>query len=85
MIESATHLGAAIRERRVLAGLTQVQLAAKANVSSRTLITIEKGHPRAELAGILALLRALDLSIELVQRPPDTDPTDLLDLAGSRL
>jgi len=84
-ISSATQFGAAIREHRLRAGLTQVELADKAGISSRTLIEIERGHPHGEVGRVLAVLRALDLSIALTPRPSNDDLGDVLDLAGHDL
>lgn len=61
-------LGAIIKQARKAAGLTQEVLAAQANVSRRTLITIENGHVRAELGLVLAVLRALDLELRVGPR-----------------
>lgn len=84
-ISSAKALGAAIRQARQHAGLTQIALAAKAGISSRTLIAIEAGHPGGELGRVLAVLRALDLAITLTPAPPTDSEPDLLGLAGRDL
>lgn len=85
VIGSAAQLGAAIRDHRVRASLTQAQLAARAGISSRTVIEIERGHPNGELGRVLAVLRALDLEITLTPRGAEGDADDLLDLAGRDL
>lgn len=84
-ISSAAQLGTAIREHRSRAGMTQVQLADRAGISSRTLIEIERGHPNGEIGRVLSVLRALDLTITLAPKPPADDADDLLDLAGRDL
>jgi len=74
-IQTPQRLGAAIRDARREAGLTQVQLAAKAGVSRAWLIEIEAGaSERAELGKVLATVRALDLCLEL--SPVDDAATD---------
>ena len=74
-VQTPQRLGAAIRDARRDAGLTQVQLAAKAGVSRAWLIEIEAGAgERAELGKVLATVHALDLSVELSPLdPPGTD------------
>ncbi|WP_175010060.1 helix-turn-helix transcriptional regulator [Cellulosimicrobium sp. TH-20] len=62
-------LGAALRERRERAGLTQAELAARANVSRDFVTEIERRRrPRAELMGVLSVIRALDADIIFVDR-----------------
>lgn len=64
-------LGAAIRDARKTAGLTQSQLADRAGVSRRWLITLENGKaPGAELTKILTTLAALDLQLTVDTAPP---------------
>lgn len=58
-------LGLLVRERRQDLRLSQVELAAHAGVSREWLLAVEKGHPRAELGKILALLAELGLSFDL--------------------
>ena len=67
-IHDPSSLGSAIKQARHRAGLTQEALAAQANVSRRTLITLESGHVRAELGLVLAVLRALDLELRIGPR-----------------
>ncbi|WP_432563928.1 helix-turn-helix transcriptional regulator [Kineococcus sp. SYSU DK003] len=78
-------MGAALRERRERAGLTQARLAASAGVSRAFVIDLERGRrPRAELNRVLAVVRALQVAIALVDA--DTrDTADILDeLLGDR-
>jgi len=84
-ISSAGQLGAAIRTHRRREGLTQVELAARAGIASRTLIEIERGHPHGEVGRVLAVLRALNLAITLTPVKSDRESGDLLDLAGQDL
>ncbi|WP_165217333.1 helix-turn-helix transcriptional regulator [Schaalia sp. ZJ1691] len=86
LIGNELELGAAIREHRDKAGLTQAELAARAGVSRAFIIDIERGRrPRAELGRVLALLRALEVSITLTAA--DTRSMDeILDaLVGDQL
>ncbi|MFE6235982.1 helix-turn-helix domain-containing protein [Cellulosimicrobium sp. NPDC057862] len=66
-IANEIQLGAALRERREHAGLTQGRLAGRAGVSRAFIIDLERGRrPRAELGRVLAVMRALDAAITLV-------------------
>ncbi len=82
-IENGIQLGAALRERREHAGLTQARLAERANVSRSFIIDLERGkRPRAELSRVLSVIRALDAAVTLsdVERQSTEDIlADLLD------
>lgn len=66
-VANEIQLGAALRERRKVAGLTQAALAERAKVSRAFIIDLERGRrPRAELNRVLAVVRALDAAIALV-------------------
>lgn len=72
-VRNEIELGAALRERRERAGLTQAQLAIRANVSRAFVIDVERGRrPRAELTRVLAVMRALDSAITLVDHRSQT-------------
>lgn len=75
-------LGAALRERRERAGMTQGRLAERAGVSRAFVIDLERGRrPRAELGRVLSVMRALDAAITLVDddhRDTDDILTELL-------
>lgn len=59
-------LGAAIRQARTQAGLTQAELAELAGVSRALVSGVESGaRPGAELQRVLAILRALGLGLVL--------------------
>lgn len=58
-------LGSLVRERRHDLQLSQQQLAHLAGVSRTWLVTVEAGHPRAELGKLLALLAELGLTLDL--------------------
>ncbi|ACZ20820.1 Helix-turn-helix protein [Sanguibacter keddieii DSM 10542] len=85
VIRNEIELGPALRERRERAGLTQAQLALRANVSRAFVIDIERGRrPRAELTRVLAVMRALDSAITLVDHQAQTAEEALADLLGER-
>lgn len=60
-LRNAADVGAAIRAARRAQRLTQAQLAERAGVGRQWLVTLEKGHDRAELAKVVAVLAALGL------------------------
>lgn len=63
----STHdLGVRLRLRREAMGLTQGELAERAGVTRQLVSRIEHGHPRAELAGVVAVVRALNAEIVLI-------------------
>jgi len=69
-ITTAKQLGAAIRQTRRDAGLTQQELAVRARVSRRWLGMVESGKaPRAELGLVLRVLSTLGVGLNLVQKP----------------
>lgn len=66
-LNDAKGLGAAIRARRRSRGWTQAELAGRATVSRRFVSELEAGERTgAELSRVLAVLRALDVAIGLV-------------------
>ena len=66
-------LGAAVRLQRVGRGWTQADVAARAQVSRRFVSELEAGERTgAELGRVFAVLRALELAITLVDRPPES-------------
>lgn len=79
MLTTVRDLGAAVRQARRDAGVTQQQLAVRAGVSRQWLSGIESGrNPSAELRKVLDVLAALGLALEAVPRPTppagDEDP-----------
>lgn len=72
-IRSTPDAGAAIRSARRAAGLTQAELARRAGVGRQWLVALEKGHERAELGKVLAVLQALGL--DLTTGPDRPAPT----------
>ncbi|MFT4216865.1 MAG: helix-turn-helix domain-containing protein [Micropruina sp.] len=69
---SAQDLGARLRLRRESMGLTQGDVAARAGVTRQLVSRIEHGHPRAEWGGVIAVVRALDAAVLLVDAPSET-------------
>lgn len=64
-------LGAFIRTRRNMLGLTQAELGSLVGVTDRTILDYEKGRQLPRIGGLLRLLAAL--------RTPFDDIVDLLD------
>ncbi|MGQ0773893.1 MAG: helix-turn-helix domain-containing protein, partial [Pseudonocardiales bacterium] len=73
MVEDTSHVGATIRMLRVAAGLTQNQLAARANVSLSLLGKVECGDRAATHALLTAVARALKVPVERLTGQPYTD------------
>jgi transcriptional regulator with XRE-family HTH domain len=72
-LHTLTEFGAALRQARLDAGLTQAELAARARVSRRWLGLLENGgRPGAELSKALAVVSALNLALSL---EPAGEPT----------
>lgn len=71
-ITTPQDLGAAVRDARTSAQLTQAELAERADVSREWLIGLERGtRPRAELTKILGVLAALDQPLMLGREEQD--------------
>ena len=82
-------LGATVKDSRQALGLSQNQLAERAQVSRSWLARIEAGHRRAELEPLLRLLDGLGLKLSLTQGGSETSesrnlPSNLLDAAKAR-
>ncbi len=70
---TSTHdLGARLRLRRESLGLSQGEVASRAGVTRQLVSRIEHGHPRAELGGVIAVVRALGAEVLLVDSPAPT-------------
>ncbi len=83
VITQEKELGAAVRSRRDEAGLTQSQLAERAGVSRGFLVDLERGQrPRAELFRVLAVIKALDAAVTLVDHRAQTAEDALAELLG---
>jgi HTH-type transcriptional regulator/antitoxin HipB len=68
-VTTARELGASLRAHRRRLGLTQDQVARRAQVSRQWLLRLEQGHPNAELALVLDVARALGLAVEFRPLP----------------
>ena len=83
-VNSIKDLSALVRGRRRALGLSQAELAAKANVSRQWISAFELGRPGSELRLILRLLEALGLrlSVDPVEeaQPDRQAPSDAVDL-----
>ncbi len=85
-IRTPQDLGAAVRGRRRTLKLSQAQVAKTARVSRPWLSEFESGKPTVEVSRVLAVLSALEFTLEL-RAPGETTaasessrPADLLDL-----
>jgi HTH-type transcriptional regulator/antitoxin HipB len=67
-IISIRDLAAAARGRRQALGLSQADVARRANVSRQWVNEFESGKPAAELALVIRLLDALELSLSIETR-----------------
>ena len=82
-VTTARELGASLRAHRRRLGLTQEQVARRAQVTRQWLLRLEQGHPKAELGLVLDVARALEVAVEF--RPvPEQIPgeVDLDQLMG---
>lgn len=68
-IRTSRDLGAAVRGRRHALKLTQAEVAGAAGVSRPWLSEFESGKPTVELGRVLAVLDALDFTLDV--RSPD--------------
>jgi len=76
-------LGAAIRQRRHTRGWTQAEVAERAAVSRRFVSALETGdRTGAELGRVFAVLRALDVAVELLDRPRSSFDESLREVLG---
>lgn len=67
-IQTPAELGEQVRQRRVNLGLTQENLAAVSTVTPRLLGEVERGKRTTQLDGLLRILTALGLELELRER-----------------
>lgn len=79
VIRSSKILGASLARARKTKGLTQDQLASKANTRQATISNLENGKGGTRVDIVLAILAILDLDIKLQERTDhQTDISDLL-------
>lgn len=67
-IREPRRLGRALREERRKQGLTQSELASRAQVSRGWLVRLEAGHGSAEMDTVFRVIAALGLTVTLAQR-----------------
>jgi HTH-type transcriptional regulator / antitoxin HipB len=83
-INSILDLSSLARGRRQTLGLSQAELAARANVSRQWISAFESGRPGSELRLILRLLEALELRLSVDPLDDAQDdlkaPSDTVDL-----
>lgn len=81
---SAKEFGAALRQARLLRGITQRDLADAVGVTQSAISKVEKGNPGTSLGLVFQILRVLQLPVSLVSpsSPPlrDVDDEDFVDL-----
>ncbi|MEQ1874972.1 MAG: helix-turn-helix domain-containing protein [Ilumatobacteraceae bacterium] len=75
-IANSTALGGAIYQRRTDLGLTQAELAQRANVSRQWLVAVERGKNTAEVGRVLAVIRVLGLQLALT--PTTSNDLDVI-------
>ncbi|MDE3150778.1 MAG: helix-turn-helix domain-containing protein [Gemmatimonadota bacterium] len=68
IVRTSIELGHLVREHRLLAALTQAQLAAHVGVSRQWIIALERGKRTAELALVLRTLNVLGLDLDVHPR-----------------
>lgn len=92
ILKNVRELGLAIRDARRSAGLTQLQLSEKADVSRRWLIALENGEAKApDATKVFDTLRALNLSFGLESSqdtpalPPNQATADALRLMDQQI
>ncbi len=61
-------IGRQVRDRRRALGLRQDQLAGAAGVGLRFLVELEQGKPTAQIGKVLAVIRALGLTLHIEPR-----------------
>ncbi|HVA10093.1 MAG TPA: helix-turn-helix domain-containing protein [Acidimicrobiales bacterium] len=69
MIQTASDFGALVRDRRGTEGMSQQALALRAGVSVRWLKAFEAGKSTAEIGLVLRTLRALGLTLSVIDAP----------------
>ncbi|MCL2424053.1 MAG: helix-turn-helix domain-containing protein [Micrococcales bacterium] len=67
-VRTMAELGALMRSAREDAGLTQVELAQRAQVSREWLIKVEAGRTNAEMLRIMDVLAQLNLGLDVVEQ-----------------
>lgn len=71
-----TQLGAALRNARIEAGLTQDELGARAGVSRQLVSRVESGSPRGEIGRVAQVAAALGYRLTVEPRKPPKSTQD---------
>ena len=78
IITNVADLGTAVRAARKRLAVSQETLAAAAGVGARFVVELEAGKPTVQLDRVLAVLAALDVTLEACQASPGaTSPTPI--------
>ena len=64
LIRTSTDLGAIIKDRRKKLGMGQAELAAQIGASRQWVVSIERGHSRAELGLVLRTIDILGIRLD---------------------
>lgn len=75
ILNNARNLGLYVKDRRRRLGLTQVDLAASAQVSRRWLSDLEMGKPTVEVGLVFKVLHALEVALDVT--PIEYGPGDI--------
>ena len=78
IVRTPPHIGAAIRRRRKLKGLTQAQLGEKTKLRQATISQLEAGEGGTQIRTLTDVLAVLNL--ELVIQDRSTSPYEIEDL-----
>ena len=78
IVRTPPHIGAVIRRRRKLKGLTQAQLGEKTKLRQATISQLEAGEGGTQIRTLTDVLAVLNL--ELVIQDRSTSPYDIEDL-----
>jgi len=65
IVKDSAEIGRIVRNRRVAAGITQIEAAALCKVGTRFLSDLENGKPTAHLGKALQVLRGLGVEVLL--------------------
>lgn len=84
-VATPIELGRAVQRAREDLGLTQAELAARAHVSRRWLIEVERGHDNAQVGKVMALLHSLGFAFQVVPREIPTGRSELDDIVEGTL
>lgn len=78
---AVSRLGTTVRDARRRLHLTQAELAEQAQVSRTFVIDLERGHERAELGKVIAVLGALNLELSADAHTPEAQELSAVERA----